>query len=239
LHLLNSLKLQIIKISSGDITNLPLLRSIGVLKKSVILSTGMATLAEIQEAFDILQQNGMSEREITILHCNSEYPTPFNDVNLMALKTLQTEFPNNRIGYSDHTQGIEASIAAVALGAKVIEKHITLDRSMRGPDHNASIERKEFREMVHAIRNIEKALGSGLKRPSVSELKNKAVVRRSIVAAREIRKGEAFTDKNLMVKRPGTGISPMRWDEVVGKRAERSYGADEAIGYPTDKELRK
>ena len=239
LQLLINLKLQIIKISSSDITNLPLLRSIGMLKKRVILSTGMSTLMEIQEAVNILLKTGMSEREITILHCNSEYPTPFHDVNLMVLKTLQAEFPNNRIGYSDHTLGIEAPIAAVALGAKVIEKHVTLDRSMRGPDHKASIECKELKEMVVAIRNIEKALGSGIKRPTASELKNKSVVRRSIVAARHINKGEIFTDQSLAVKRPGTGISPMRWDEVIEKRAERAYRADEAISNPSDKELRK
>ncbi len=229
IDLLNDLGLTIFKIPSGEITNLPYLRKIGSLRKKVIMSTGVANLGEIEGALDVLIQAGTKWEDMTALHCNTEYPTPFEDVNLLAMHTIKAAFPDIAVGYSDHTLGIEAPIAAAALGAAVIEKHFTLDKTMEGPDHKASLEPRELKTMVSAIRNIEKALGTGAKRPSSSELKNKPVVRKSIVASRGIRKGEIFTEGNITVKRPGTGINPMRWDEIIGKIASKSYKDDELI----------
>ena len=228
IDLLNELGLDIFKIPSGEITNLPYLRKIGALKKEIILSTGMADLDEIEDALDVLMEAGTKLQNITVLHCNVEYPTPMQDVNLRAMETIALKF-GVRVGYSDHTLGIEVPVAAVAMGATVIEKHFTLDKNMEGPDHKASLEPDELKTMVRAIRNIEEALGSGIKKPSPSELKNKPIVRKSIVAARDIHKGEAFTEENLTIKRSGTGISPMRWDEVIGQRARKDYQQDELI----------
>lgn len=228
IDLLNKLGIEIFKIPSGEITNLPYLRNIGRLEKKVILSTGMADLEEIGNAINVLTECGTRKDDITVLHCNTEYPTPFEDVNLVAMLTIRDVF-KVKVGYSDHTPGIEAPVAAVALGAEVIEKHFTLDKRMKGPDHKASLEPDELKAMVHAIRNIEKALGDGVKKPSPSELKNKPVVRKSIIAARDIRKGETFTEGNITVKRPGTGISPMEWDKVIGSKAVRDFQKDEII----------
>jgi N,N'-diacetyllegionaminate synthase len=225
---LNDLGLKIFKIPSGEITNLPYLEKIGKLGKNVILSTGMADLGEIEDALDILISCGTKKENITVLHCNTEYPTPYEDVNLLAMLTIKEAF-KVKVGYSDHTLGIEIPIAAVALGASVIEKHFTLDKNMEGPDHKASLEPYELKAMIDAIRNIEKALGNGIKKPSKSELKSKDIVRKSIVARREIKKGEIFTEDNITVKRPGTGISPMRWYEVLGKVAPKDYKEDELI----------
>jgi len=225
---LDDLGLEIFKIPSGEITNLPYLEKIGKLGKRVILSSGMADLGEIEDALDILTSCGTKKEDITILHCNTEYPTPYEDVNLLAMLTIKEAF-KVKVGYSDHTLGIEVPIAAVALGASVIEKHFTLDKNMEGPDHKASLEPHELKAMIDAIRNIEKALGNGIKKPSKSELKNKDIVRKSIVAKREIKKGEIFTEDNITVKRPGNGISPMRWYEVLGKVASRDYKEDELI----------
>ncbi|MBF8984169.1 N-acetylneuraminate synthase [Lutibacter sp. B2] len=223
---LNKIGLEVFKIPSGEITNLPYLNEIGKLKKKVILSTGMSTLGEIEVALNILRENGT--KEITILHCNTEYPTPMQDVNLRAMQTIKEAF-KVEVGYSDHTLGIEVPIAAVAMGASIIEKHFTLDKEMEGPDHSASLELHELKEMVKAIRNIEKALGNGIKKPSESELKNIEIARKSIVAKCNIKKGEVFSEKNLTTKRPGKGISPMRWDEIIGKIVIRDYGEDELI----------
>ena len=228
IDLLDRLGLEIFKIPSGEITNLPYLRHIGALKKKVILSTGMADLGEIEDALDVLVNAGTSKEKITILHANTEYPTPMEDVNLRAMQTIADAFKVN-VGYSDHTLGIEIDIAAVAMGAKVIEKHFTLDKTMDGPDHKASLEPEELKAMVTAVRNIELALGNGVKKPSKSESKNMAVARKSLVAKKEIQPGELLTEENLAVKRPGDGISPMRWDEVLGRRAERAYKTDELI----------
>ncbi len=230
IDLLNELGLDIFKTPSGEITNLPYLRKIGALKKEIILSTGMADLGEIEDAIDVLMEAGTKLKNITVLHCNTEYPTPMQDVNLTAMETIALKFCV-RVGYSDHTLGIEIPIAAVALGAIVIEKHFTLDKNMKGPDHRASLEQDELKTMVNAIRNIEKTLGNGIKKPSPSELKNMVIARKSIVAARDIRKGEAFTEENLTIKRPGTGISPMRWDEVIGQRARKAHNIDELISW--------
>ena len=221
--------MQIFKIPSGEITNLPYLRKLGALSKRLILSTGMADLGEIEDALSVLMTEGTALGDITVLHCNTEYPTPFEDVNLKAMETIKAAFPGIQVGYSDHTPGIEVPIAAVALGAKVIEKHFTLDRNMEGPDHRASLEPDELKSMVTAIRNIEKAMGSGIKKPSPSELKNKPIARKSIVAEKDIAKGEVLTDENLTVKRPGTGTNPMRWDEVLGQLAQKDYEKDELI----------
>jgi len=226
---LNSLGLETFKIPSGEITNLPYLRKIGELKKEVVLSTGMSDLGEIRDALDILVSAGTPLSKITVLHCNTEYPTPFEDVNLRAMLTIKEAFPDVKIGYSDHTLGITVPIAAVALGATVIEKHFTLDKNMSGPDHRASLEPAELKDMVGAIRDIEIAMGDGIKKPSSSEIKNKPVARKSIVAARDIKKGEKFTEENLAVKRPGNGINPMRWDDVMGKEAPRYFKQDEPI----------
>lgn len=226
--LLVGLGQNLFKIPSGEITNLPYLRGIGQLGKEVILSTGMANLSEVEAALDTLEKAGTPRGQITVLHCTTEYPTPMDEVNLRAMQTLQTAF-GVRVGYSDHTPGIEVAIAAVAMGASVIEKHFTLDRSLPGPDHQASLEPQELRAMVAAIRNIEQALGDGVKRLTPSEARNRPVARKSIVASRTIKAGEMFSKENLTAKRPGTGISPMRWDEVVGRRAGRDFAVDELI----------
>lgn len=228
IELLDALGMEIFKIPSGEITNLPYLRHIGGLGKEVILSTGMADLGEIEDALDLLVSSGTPKEKITILHATTEYPCPMDEVNLRAMGTIASAF-GIRTGYSDHTRGIEVPIAAVAMGASVIEKHFTLDRTMEGPDHKASLEPDELCAMVAAIRNIEKALGEGIKKPSPSEAKNMAVARKSIVAARPIRAGEVFTSENIAIKRPGTGISPMRYDEIVGERAARDYEEDEPL----------
>jgi len=216
------------KIPSGEITNLPYLCHIGRLGRPTILSTGMANLGEVEAAIEALEQSGTSRESITLLHCSTEYPTPMADVNLRAMQSLRTAF-GVPVGYSDHTRGIEVAIAAVALGASVIEKHFTLDRTLPGPDHNASLEPHELKAMVEAIRNIEQALGDGVKRPTASELRNKPIARKSIVARRAIRAGEVFSADNIVAKRPGTGLSPMLWDQVIGRPAMRDFAADEMI----------
>jgi len=226
--MLADLGFELYKIPSGEITNLPYLRHIGGFRKRVILSTGMADLAEVAAALDVLERAGTARAAITVLHCNTGYPTPMADVNLRAMIAMRDAL-GVAVGYSDHTVGIEVPIAAVALGATVIEKHLTLDRALPGPDHKASLEPDELKAMVAAIRNIEDALGDGVKRPSSSESKNRAIVRKSVVAARTIRAGEVFGESNLAVKRPGTGVSPMRWDEVVGLPAKRDFEPDELI----------
>ncbi|MBU1196094.1 MAG: N-acetylneuraminate synthase [Proteobacteria bacterium] len=225
---LAELDLKYFKVPSGEITNLPYLRHIGKQGKRVLLSTGMATLMEIKDALTILMDSGISKRKVTVLHCNTEYPTPMSDVNLKAMLTIQEKL-DVQVGYSDHTLGIEIPIAAVALGATVVEKHLTLDRKMVGPDHHSSLEPDEFKSMVTAIRNVTQALGDGIKKPSLSEFKNIAVARKSIVASRTIKKGEIFTNSNLTVKRPGTGMSPMLYDQMLGKVSNRTYYADEMI----------
>lgn len=219
---------EIFKIGSGEMTNLPYLRHIGKLGKELILSTGMADLGEIEDALDALVQAGTPIDKITILHATTEYPCPADEVNLHAMQTIRDAF-GVRVGYSDHTQGIEVAIAAVAMGAVVIEKHFTLDRTMEGPDHKASLEPDELKSMTRAIRKIEQALGNGIKKPSKSEVRNIPITRKSIVAARLIKIGEAFSADNLTVKRPANGISPMRWDEVMGQVAKREYQEDELI----------
>jgi N,N'-diacetyllegionaminate synthase len=225
---LKNIGLEIFKIPSGEITNYLLLREIGSYGKNVILSSGMADLGEIEDAIDVLVDFGTSRRNITVLHCNTEYPTPYKDVNLKAMITIKKAF-NIKVGYSDHTHGIEIPIASVAMGAEIIEKHFTIDNKLEGPDHKASLEPEELKAMVDAIRNIEKAMGDGVKKPSKSELKNKDIVRKSIVAKKPIRKGEAFTEDNLTVKRPGTGTSPMKWNEVIGRKAGKYYDKEEII----------
>jgi N,N'-diacetyllegionaminate synthase len=227
-ELLDEFGLEIFKIPSGEITNMPLLRKIGRLKRKIILSTGMADLEEIKVALDVLIEAGTQKRDITVLHCNTQYPTPIEDVNLRAMLTIKNTF-DVKVGYSDHTLGIEVPISAVALGASVIEKHFTLDRNMDGPDHKTSLNPDELKAMVDAIRNIEKALGNGIKAPAPSELKNKPIVRKSIVAAKPISQGEVFTEQNITTKRPATGISPIEWDNVVGKIANRDFKRDEPI----------
>ena len=226
--LLVSLGLKIFKIPSGEITNLPLLKKVGGLRAEIFLSTGMACLGEIESAIEVLIQAGTSKNLITVLHCNTEYPTPMSDVNLLAMQTIQKALQVN-IGYSDHTLGIEVPTAAVAIGATVIEKHFTLDRQLPGPDHQGSAEPREFKEMVKAIRNIELALGDGLKRPSPSETPNLEIARKSIVASRRIRKGEILSTENLTTKRPGTGMSPMLWDSVIGTLSSRDFQEDDLI----------
>ncbi|GER94591.1 N-acetylneuraminate synthase [hot springs metagenome] len=225
---LNNLGMEIFKIPSGEITNLPYLEKIGKLNKKVILSTGMADLGEIEDALDVLVESGTKREDITVLHCNTEYPTPMKDVNLRAMLTIKEAF-KVEVGYSDHTLGIEIPIAAVAMGATVIEKHFTIDKNMPGPDHKASLEPNELKAMINAIRNVEKALGTGIKKPSKSELKNIDIVRKSIVAKKDIKKGEVFSEENITVKRPGNGISPMRWYEILGTVAKRNYKEDEKI----------
>lgn len=226
--LLVELGLERVKIPSGEITNLPLLRHMARLGKPVLLSTGMARLGEIEDAIDAIEQVGTPRSLITVLHCTTEYPAPMAEVNLRAMVGLRASFGVD-VGYSDHTPGIEIPVAAVALGATVIEKHFTLDRNLPGPDHQASLEPGELKAMVVAIRNVEHALGDGLKRPTPSELKNRPIARKSLVASRPIAAGEPFSAANLTAKRPGSGISPMRWDEVVARRAPRDFAADEMI----------
>jgi N,N'-diacetyllegionaminate synthase len=223
---LNTLNLPLWKIPSGEITNLPYLLSIARTQKPVLMSTGMCEIDEIQAAVDVLKENGTPQ--IKLLHCNTEYPTPFQDVNLNAIRTLRERF-GVEVGYSDHTTGIEVPVAAVALGASVIEKHFTLDKHMDGPDHRASLEPGELTSMVASIRNIEKALGNGIKTPSRSERKNIDIARKSIVARCAINKGDLFSEDNITVKRPGYGISPMRWFDVLGKMAKRDFEEDELI----------
>ncbi|MEK6658539.1 MAG: N-acetylneuraminate synthase [Campylobacterota bacterium] len=228
IELLNTLGLEIFKIPSGEITNLPYLRHIGKLNKKIILSTGMTDIGEIEDALDILIEAGTKKENITVLHANTMYPTPMEDVNLKAMVTIGKTF-DIAYGYSDHTLGIEVDIAAVALGASCIEKHFTLDCAMEGPDHKASLEPDELKEMVKAIRNIELALGSSIKKPSKSEIPNMQVARKSIVAACEIKKGEILSEEKLAIKRPGNGINPMRWDEIIGTIATKDYQEDELI----------
>lgn len=223
---LNSIDMPFWKVPSGEVTNYPYLRALGRTGKPVVMSTGMCELKEIEAAIKVLRENGT--KEIKLLHCNTEYPTPFCDVNLRAMNTLRDKF-SLEVGYSDHTKGIEVPIAAVAMGATVIEKHFTLDRNMEGPDHKASLEPIELAEMVRSIRHIEEALGTGEKTPSPSEKKNMAVARKSIVARTFIRAGEILTEENLTVKRPGNGISPMRWKEILGTKAVRDFEEDELI----------
>ena len=214
------------KIPSGEITNLPYLIKIARIGKPVILSTGMSTMQEVKTAVSILKENGSGD--ISILHCTTEYPTKYRDVNLRAISTIHKEI-GLPVGYSDHTEGIEVSIAAVAIGAIIIEKHFTLDRKMEGPDHTASLEPNELKKMIIAIRNIEIALGNGEKKPAESEIKNMGIARKSIVARCKIKKGEVFSENNITVKRPGYGISPMRWFDVIGQKADRDYNEDELI----------
>ena len=228
IELLVELDIPIFKIPSGEITNLPYLAHIGKIKKPIIMSTGMSAFADINSALDILLQAGLEKDQITLLHCNTEYPTPMEDVNLKAMITIGKKLGVN-IGYSDHTLGIEVPIAAVAIGAKVIEKHFTLDRMMSGPDHLASLEPDELKAMVDAIRNIERAMGDGIKKISNSEEKNIIVARKSIVAKEQINKGELFTNDNLTVKRPGTGISPMEWNNIIGQVSTKDFKIDEII----------
>ena len=223
---LESLGMPIFKIPSGEITNYPYLKKVASLRKPIIISTGISTLGEIEEALNILYEN--NAEDITVLHCNTEYPTLMEDVNLRAMKTIESAF-KVKVGYSDHTNGIEISIAAVALGASIIEKHFTLDKNMIGPDHKSSLNPVELEQMVKSIRNIELALGDGVKKPSKSELKNKNVVRKSIVADRSIKKGDIILESDITVKRPANGISPMRWNEVIGSIAAKNYEKDEFI----------
>lgn len=225
---LHSLNLGLWKIPSGEITNYPYLKKIAQYKEPVILSTGMCELSDIENAIQVLLRNGLQNQQITVLHCNTEYPTPMKDVNLKAMLEIKNKF-DVAVGYSDHTEGIEVPIAAVALGATIIEKHFTLDKNMEGPDHKASLEPQELRAMVKAIRNIEQALGDGHKVISASERKNIEVARKSIVAACPIRKGELLTEKNLTVMRPGNGLSPMRWEEVIGTYAKHDYKEEDMI----------
>ena len=227
LEMLKEINIKRFKIPSGEITNLPYLRKIAKFNMPIILSTGMARIGEIDKCLEILENNGFDISYVTILHCNSEYPTPLEDVNLNVLSTLKDTF-GLKVGYSDHTMGIEVSIAAVALGASVIEKHLTLDRNLDGPDHSSSLEPKEFEQMVSQIRSIEIALGSKIKKPTNSEMKNIEIVRKSIVAKIKISKGEVFSEDNLTVK-DQEGLSPMIWDHIIGKRAERDFYPDEII----------
>ena len=228
IELLAELNIPLFKIPSSEITNLPYLRYIGKMGKPIIMSTGMSTLDEVHNALNILIESGAKKDKITILHCNTEYPTPMEDVNLKAMITIRDELGVN-IGYSDHTLGIEIPVAAVAMGAKVIEKHFTLDRTMPGPDHAASLEPEELKAMVAAIRNIEKAMGDGVKKTSKSEDKNIHIVRKSIVAKKSIKKGELFSEENLTIKRPGTGISPMEWDNLINKKSKKDFDIDVLI----------
>lgn len=228
LDVLTDLGIEIFKIPSGEITNYPFIKRIGAKNKKVILSTGMSDLLEIKEAIELLLASGTKLDNITVLHCNTEYPTPMEDVNLLAMNSIKNEFGVN-IGYSDHTAGIEVAIAAVALGAKVIEKHFTLDKEMEGPDHKASLNPGELRQMVKSIRNIERAMGSDKKEPSASELKNKVVARKSIHLAMDLRKGHVLSESDLVMKRPGDGISPMKMGEVIGKKIKNDLSADSKL----------
>lgn len=223
---LESMNMDFWKIPSGEITNLPYLEKLAITKRRIVMSTGMSDMKEIKDAVALLERKGAGD--ITLLHCNTQYPTPFCDVNLKAMNEIKME-TGKKVGYSDHTSGIEIPIAAVAMGAVMIEKHFTLDREMEGPDHKASLEPDELKKMVLAIRNIEKAVGDGIKRPSDSEVKNRDIVRKSIVASKDIRSGETFSKDNLTTKRPGDGISPMHWYEVLGKDAIKDFRKDEKI----------
>ncbi|WP_296381620.1 N-acetylneuraminate synthase [Winogradskyella sp.] len=225
---LNKLNIDLFKVPSGELTNYPYLEKIGSLGKPIIISTGMATMEDIESAINVVTKNGASLNDITILHCNTEYPTPMHDVNLKAMQTIAKKF-NVPIGYSDHTLGIEIPTAAVALGAIVIEKHFTLDKTLTGPDHKASLEPDELKNMVTAIRHIEKALGHGRKEPTQSELKNKDIARKSIVASKTISKGDILTEDNITTKRPGNGISAMEWPNIIGTTAKKDYLEDDLI----------
>ncbi len=228
---LKDLGLEIFKIPSGEITNYPLLKEIGSYKKKVILSTGMADLGEIEDALDVLIKSGTKRENITVLHCNTEYPTPYEDVNLRAMLTIKEALKVD-VGYSDHTLGIEIPIAAVAMGAKIIEKHFTLDKNLPGPDHKASLEPNELKDMIKAIRNIEKALGNGIKKPSKSEVKNIHIARKYIVAKKNIKKGEILSEENLTTKRIGKeGLSPMLWNKILGKKASKDISQDKPIEF--------
>lgn len=226
IEFLENLGCSVWKIPSGEITNLPYLEKIAATHKPIILSTGMCTLDEIEAAVSVLKNFGAGE--ITLLHCTTQYPTPYEDVNLRAMISLKNRF-NCKVGYSDHTKGIEVAIAAVAMGAEIIEKHFTLDRNMEGPDHKASLEPYELSQMIQSIRNIEQALGDGKKVPAISEVANRDIARKSIIASRMIKKGELLTEENITTKRPGNGISPMRWYEILGTRAVRDFMEDEMI----------
>jgi len=228
IQLLEELKLKRFKIPSGEITNLPYLRYLGKLNKKIILSTGMSTIIEVKSALEVLTKSGTKKNNITILHTNTEYPTPFEDVNLRAMVSMGKKL-NIKFGYSDHTLGVEVDIAAVAMGATCIEKHFTLDCNMKGPDHKASLEPSQLTVMVKSIRNIEKALGSDIKKITKSESKNLQIVRKSIVAKINIKKGEILNENNLAIKRPGSGISPMKWDHFLGSKAKKDYKEDELI----------
>jgi len=228
IEMLSELGLQIFKIPSGEITNLPYLRKLGSLNKKIIMSTGMSSLQEIKTALDVVTREGTLRENITVLHCNTAYPTPYEDVNLKTMEEMR-ESLKIPVGYSDHTLGIEVPIAAAALGATVIEKHFTLDKNSPGPDHTASLEPHELETMIKAIRNIEKSLGRGSKQVSPSEEENKRIVRKSITALTNIKEGEVFKETNITAKRPGSGISPMKWDEVIGKNAKRDFEKDELI----------
>ena len=230
LDLIGKMNLKRLKIPSGEITNLPYLRKIGSLGKPIILSTGMSNMQEIKDAINQLQLVGTSRKDISILHCTSEYPAPLFDVNLKAMSSIKKEFKVN-VGYSDHTLGVEVSFAAVSLGAQIIEKHITLDKNLFGPDHKASLEPQEFRNLVEGIRNISIALGKEEKKITNSELKNLKIVRKSIVAKKDIKKGELYTKENLTTKRPGSGICPMKWDEIIGKVSNKDYTSDDLIEF--------
>ena len=228
IDLLDQLNMPLFKIPSGEIINLPYLRHIGRMSKPIIMSTGMSSLEEVRDALNVLIESGAEKEQITILHCNTEYPTPMEDVNLKAMITIRDELGVN-VGYSDHTLGIEIPIAAAAMGATVIEKHFTLDRTLPGPDHAASLEPHELKKMVSAIQNIEKAMGDGIKKSSPSEIKNMSIARKSIVAKKPIKKGELFSEENLTIKRPGTGISPMEWENIISKVSNRAYEMDDLI----------
>ena len=228
IDLIAKLNLDFIKVPSGEITNFPYIRKVGGAGKKILLSTGMSNLGEIEAALNLMVDSGADMDQISVMHCNTEYPTPPKDANLRAISTIQNAF-NVKVGYSDHTLGVEAAIAAVSMGATVIEKHITLDKNMSGPDHMASMDPEDFKQFVQCIHNVEAMLGGGLKRPSQSEKKNITIARKSIVASKAISKGEPFGEGNLTTKRPGDGVSPMRWNDVVGKVAHREYSVDEKI----------
>ena len=227
--LLADLGVPAFKVSSGDLTNLPFLRELASFRLPIILSSGMASMAELDEAVSALMLAGVKAADLTLLHCTTEYPAPLDEVNLKAMTTMRAAYPGTGIGYSDHTEGIHIPVAAAALGAEMLEKHFTLDRTMEGPDHKASLEPGELKAMVAAVRGVEAALGDGWKRPTATELPNRIAARKSIVAARDIRAGETLTDENLATRRPGNGISPMRWDEIAGLIARRDYKRDEMI----------
>ncbi len=231
IEFLNKLGQKYFKIASGDINNYPMLKEISSLKQNVILSTGMSDLNEIDKALNVLSKNGLSNSKITLLHCTTEYPTPINDINLNAMVFMKDHF-KLRVGFSDHSLGFEASISAVALGAEVIEKHFTTSKKLKGPDHLASLEPNELKKFVIKIRNTEKLLGNKIKKPSSAELKNLNKIRKSIVASKEIKKGELFTLQNISVKRPGNGVSPMMWEKIIGIKSDRNYELDDQIKFP-------